>query len=171
MSARDKFERTTCQCGLCVLACKHMPGYLVPADLDRIGAVLPLEEIVMASPGATAVRQGKVFQIETVVMAAKPDGSCVCLQPDGRCQIHEISPYGCAYFNTCADTHDANARSLAGAEDIFRDQMVNGPYTQLISRLKAAGRVVKTATATRRDKFNQAINDYLRKQRRRATRR
>ena len=86
-----------------------MPGMLIPADLDRMipeGAD-PYEWAMvnlLASQGAIVMKDGKMFRIPTLVPAVKADGSCINLI-NGRCMIHEISPYGCAFFS-CQDGDD-----------------------------------------------------------------
>lgn len=46
------FARTVCSCRLCRLWCEHMPGFLVPSDLDRLipdavtGALTVLSAII-----------------------------------------------------------------------------------------------------------------------------
>jgi hypothetical protein len=42
------------------------------------------------------------FRVPSLVVAAKPDGSCKFLSAVGACNIHDISPFGCAFF----DGHD-----------------------------------------------------------------
>lgn len=42
------------------------------------------------------------FRVPSLVLAAKPDGSCKFLSAEGACTIHDISPFGCAFF----DGHD-----------------------------------------------------------------
>ena len=32
----DDFERTSCDCASCRVPCRHMPGCLVPGDLENI---------------------------------------------------------------------------------------------------------------------------------------
>jgi hypothetical protein len=54
------FARTECACQACTRCCHHIPGYLIPADLDRIvsqttpGADLSswAHQHLLASPGA-----------------------------------------------------------------------------------------------------------------------
>lgn len=91
------FPRTTCGCADCEVNCRYMPGFLIPADLERMipeGAdpFVWAEKNVLASPGALAMQGGKTFRIHTLVPATKKDGSCIHLAEDGRCLIHEVSP-------------------------------------------------------------------------------
>jgi hypothetical protein len=80
-----------------------MPGFLIPADLDRLipVGVDPLvwaETNLLASPGALVMKGLRMFRIPSLVPAIKPDGSCKNLTADGLCGIHENAPFGCAFF-------------------------------------------------------------------------
>ena len=71
------YARSVCACADCTAGCHHLPGYLVPADLDRIRVHLaPDADLLtwargslLASPGALVARGGKVFRIPTLVPA------------------------------------------------------------------------------------------------------
>jgi hypothetical protein len=57
------FFRTVCACAGCVLNCRHLPGYLIPADLERIRREVAANEDLMdwgpeAPPGFSR-RQGR----------------------------------------------------------------------------------------------------------------
>jgi hypothetical protein len=50
------FERTVCACPECTHCCRHIPGFLIPADLDRIHQQLaPNEELENWAPNSTAL--------------------------------------------------------------------------------------------------------------------
>ena len=96
-------ERTKCGCRDCRINCQFMPGYLIPSDLERMipAGIDPYQWAdtnLSASPGALVSQSGRQFRIHTLVPAAKPDGSCIHLQ-DGLCNIHAVSPFGCAFFD------------------------------------------------------------------------
>jgi len=79
----------------------------VPSDLGRMipEGVDPFawaETQLLASPGAVAMRDGKKFRIHTLVPAVKADGSCIHFE-NGLCAIHEVAPFGCAYFDCGPD--------------------------------------------------------------------
>lgn len=106
MSERFEFgqKRTVCACETCTNNCRHMPGFLIPSDLDRMVnqkmQVLAWAEIALrASPGALVMnsRTGEMFRIPTLV-PRKKDGVCVYLL-QGNCGIHSIAPFGCAFFD------------------------------------------------------------------------
>src|SRR5215467_1073893 len=84
-TAREEFgfARTVCDCSECSINCRFIPGYLIPADLDRIARHLGSENLIefalenlLASPGATVFERGQVQQIPTLVPARRSDGAC-----------------------------------------------------------------------------------------------
>ena len=91
MAERTEFgvPRTHCSCKTCKLNCLVMPGCLIPSDLDRM---IPrttdpfrwAESNLLASPGAVAMKNGKLFRIPTLVPATKADGSCINLSANLR---------------------------------------------------------------------------------------
>jgi hypothetical protein len=109
------FQRTKCACELCSFYCRIMPGCLVPSDLQRL---CPPEtdlkawarEHLRASQGFRVVdlTTGTVLQIPSLVPAKNANGHCHWLQPDGRCGVHEDSPYGCP---ASAKTQSVDRRS------------------------------------------------------------
>lgn len=115
---RDRFTRTVCDCERCREHCRHMPGCLAPGDLIRIANHLgayPAEILPLfrASPGALVVSKGQSFRIGTIVPRKTETGECVFLRPDGRCRIHEVAPFGCAYFDDHLDAVEGERRAQA----------------------------------------------------------
>lgn len=58
--------RTICACAECAINCHFIPGYLIPADLERMAAQLGYDDLLefavnnlLASPGATVLEGGK----------------------------------------------------------------------------------------------------------------
>lgn len=123
------FERTECACSDCALNCKHLPGYLIPADVERIARHLGYTNLgdfardkLLASVGATVMNaEGHVFQIPTLVPRRKADGSCVFLDANDRCTIHPVSPYGCSFFDAHQSDGEANHRSGRGLQEVARE--------------------------------------------------
>jgi hypothetical protein len=110
------FARTECSCRVCVRNCEFMPGFLIPADLTSMipEAAEPLAwalENLLASPGALVILNGKKLRIPTLVPAVKADGSCRNLS-EGRCAIHEIAPFGCAFFDCGPERGQLSHRGL-----------------------------------------------------------
>ncbi len=88
------FDRTVCSCEECVNNCRYIPGYLIPADLERIARFLGVRNTVtfaienlLASPGATVMKEGRLFQIPTLVPRRKDDGSCLFLDKNNLCRF------------------------------------------------------------------------------------
>jgi Fe-S-cluster containining protein len=77
-------------------------------------------DYLLASPGATVMKDGRVFQIPTLVPRRKEDGSCKFLDENNRCTIHAVSPYGCAFFDAHQPDEEANLRSSRGLQEIAR---------------------------------------------------
>lgn len=122
------FTRTKCACPDCTINCQHIPGYLVPADVERIARHLGYTNVgefafdnLLASVGATVMNaEGRVFQIPTLVPQRKADGSCKFLSAEGRCSIHAVSPYGCAVFDAHQSSEEADRRSSRGLQEVAR---------------------------------------------------
>jgi Fe-S-cluster containining protein len=54
---------------------------------------------------------GRIVRIGTITPRQKPDGRCVFLDQDDRCLIHEVAPFGCAYFDPHMPKAEADKRS------------------------------------------------------------
>jgi hypothetical protein len=111
-------DRSVCDCTVCVTNCQHMPGYLIPSDLERMmpsgqpdQVMKWAEKNLLASPGALAIYNGRPIRIGTLVPASKPDGSCINLDADNRCSIHAVAPFGCAFFDCRMSHRQADALS------------------------------------------------------------
>jgi Fe-S-cluster containining protein len=115
-----------------------MPGMLVPEDIDAIRAHTgrTIESLTTVSPGALVGKytaQGlEMFRVPTLVPRRKADGSCIFLTDDGQCSIHEVAPFGCAYFDPHMTNRDADPRSQAAVEAIVADKQDGGEYTRTI---------------------------------------
>lgn len=115
------FERTACACQACTDCCRRQPGPLVPDDLPRLAARLGLSvealarRYLVASPGALVkdTATGRRFLIGTIVPRRKAySGECVFLTVDGRCRVHEVAPFGCAYFDMHMGHDEAQRRAV-----------------------------------------------------------
>ena len=78
------FARTECACERCASDCRVVPGYLVPADVERLSRHLgyrnPLSFAaakLLASPGATVLQEGRLRQLPTLVPRRQANGACV----------------------------------------------------------------------------------------------
>lgn len=141
------FARTECACDECTLNCRFIPGYLIPADLDAMAAHLGYESVLtfalehlLASPGATVMADGELFQIPTLVPARQVNGACKFLTKDNRCAIHAVSPFGCSHFDVHQSKMEADERSLIGLQAIAREWKAGGLYARLWRILHAMKR-------------------------------
>lgn len=149
--ARTEFgyKRTVCACAECVDNCRYIPGYLIPADVKRISQHLGHTNLVefafkylLASPGATVMQAGHIFQIPTLVLRRKADGSCIFLDENNRCRVHAVSPYGCAFFEVHQSHDEANERSSRGLREIAEQWSIRKDesiYTMLWRLLYGVG--------------------------------
>ena len=141
------FSRTVCACPACAQCCRHIPGYLLPDDLDRIRQhVAPAADPVawarrhlLASPGALVAQRGRVFRIPTLVPARRPDGACMFLTADERCAIHPVAPFGCAFFDMHMPTAEADRRSHRGLQALLDAWKRGDFYAQVWATLQEAG--------------------------------
>lgn len=100
------FHRTKCACELCSFWCRSMPGFLVPSDLQRLcppgeDLMTWAKEHLWASQGFIVfdTKTGDFVQIPSLVPAKQASGHYHWLQPDGRCAVHDDSPFGCAFLD------------------------------------------------------------------------
>lgn len=165
MACRDMFERTVCDCDLCRVGCRSMPGCLAPSDIENIGKRRPdalADENWLASAGAkvgVTPPDGDrlvVLQIPTIVPATKSDGSCVFLDAEGGCSIHDVAPYGCGYVDVHMNWTDGNRRMSACFMEILEDGRVLGPYSEMRSRLLLGCRIAEP-TEERREKYRSLM--------------
>lgn len=113
------FERTKCACTNCVECCKRHPAYLIPSDIPRIADHLKISLGELAarlrkSPGALVSKGGRPFAIGTIIPEPDATGRCSFLTADDRCSIHEVAPFGCAYFDVHMNLRESQRRSVWG---------------------------------------------------------
>lgn len=135
------FTRTVCGCRSCQQNCEHIPGYIIPCDLERFiaefGNDWP-ESHLLASPGAVVAYKGRVFRVPTLVPARQDNGKCIFYK-DGLCSIHRLSGFGCSFFDTHMSQEEADTRSTSGIMSILRDGP-RGKYISLWQHLWNIGR-------------------------------
>jgi len=151
------FERTCCACPACVANCRHIPGYLIPADLARMAAVAREDELLawckrhlLASPGAIVAREGHVFRIPTLVPARRDDGACIFLTKEGACAVHATAPFGCAFFDAHMGPTQADRRSSAGLRAVAQAWQTGALYATVWTMLHDAGQVALAPEEARR---------------------
>ena len=130
-AVRPPFERTVCSCHRCVDFCKTQPGILIPSDLPRISARLIALRLIdtdrqidrylapLADVAAREANGGAAVQIPRVSPARNERGHCVFLDGSNRCRIHEVSPFGCAYFDAHMDKAEIERRK-SWANEVIR---------------------------------------------------
>lgn len=153
MTERIEFglPRTECTCRTCRRNCMFMPGFLIPADLTRM---IPTdaepfhwsETNLLASPGALAMKDGEFIRIRTLVPASKEDGSCIHYR-QRRCQIHEISPFGCAFFDCGPERENVSRKGLIAVMEAWREK--NSLYAQIWNHLHSLGKCRESAEVLR----------------------
>lgn len=174
-------ERTTCACDACRRCCRFLPAWLIPADIKRmiLSDADPFkwaELNLLASPGAlvaqvverlfrSQLEPGKyerrlsrrLFRLPGLVLAAKPDGSCRFLSAQGACTTHDISPFGCAFFDGHARVSPASDRLVRAG---LKQSIEVGPrhlYHQLPRHLIRKG-LVSPSTQVKRARMRETIS-------------
>jgi hypothetical protein len=141
------FTRSVCACPDCVRPCRHIPGYLIPADLDRIRQhLLPDQTLrswarryLLPSPGALVVQRSGHFRIPTLVPARRSDGACCFLTEEDRCRIHDIAPFGCAFFDCHQPVDVSDRRSVCGLNAVLEAWRRGDAYAEVWLDLFDAG--------------------------------
>lgn len=142
------YPRTNCACPDCTECCRHVPGFLVPADLNRLHQhQAPDADLfdwarqhLLASPGALVARADQQFRIPTLVPARQPNGACIFLTEEGLCRVHAMSPFGCAFFDTHMPSGEATARSTAGLRSVLDAWTSMDSYAEIWEDLAREGR-------------------------------
>ena len=136
--------RTICNCPTCVEHCRRQPGYLIPSDLEALAEHCGQSVERMASehlePGPGSVvgvldeHTGRLrtWTIPTLVPKRGASGACHWLMPDGRCAVHAVAPYGCAWFDSHMSRAEGDARSIPALRIIQSDR----EYQQLVRELQ-----------------------------------
>jgi Fe-S-cluster containining protein len=148
---------------MCSISCEHMPGALAPSDVPIIAAHLGFEEVetfarecLLASDGATVrLRDGRVISLPTLVPRSVESGACRFLK-EGRCSIHEVSPFGCAYIDAHMPDAEFDRRANTLTAEQLEDMEADGQYMRLVGVLRAEG-FVATPIAMRRERLGAAM--------------
>lgn len=134
MSEREQFgfQRTRCGCDFCRIPCRHVPGGLDVADLDRLCPagvdVFPWAEQHLRA------RTDKSYPV--LVPARQPNGHCHW-HFDGKCAVHDHAPYGCAFFDSHMPQAEVERRYAASVQARVHDAESNGIYTKVWRHLCA----------------------------------
>jgi hypothetical protein len=130
-----------------------MPGVLGVGDLNRIAEVLGYADIEAFAQDHLVVVDGlkvaiqppgqktkRLVSIPTLAPAARADGSCHWLE-GGRCSIHAVSPFGCAYIDAHMSNSDTERRSVFLYRELLADLEADGQYTRLCAGLRRKGHI------------------------------
>ena len=128
--AQAPFKRTVCACKDCVTFCKTRPGTLIPSDVDRIAQHLVESGLISDKDGVAPFLRGsrpttvydkdeeKEIKIPKIVPARDAKGRCVFLDASDRCGIHQVSPFGCAYFDAHMEEAEIDRRRMWAYQQI-----------------------------------------------------
>ncbi len=139
------FRRNTCACTSCANNCRHIPGMLIPADIPRIARHLGYADVMefardnlLASPGALVIKDDHQIRIHTLVPQRGEDGACKFLK-NNLCLIHQVAPYGCAFFSDHESRTVGDTKSTHALANIIRDAESKGRYARVWRTLDAEG--------------------------------
>lgn len=137
-AAREQhgFQRTVCGCEYCRAPCRHMPGSLDVADLESL---CPAGQDVFAW-AEQHLRALVNKPYPTLVPARQANGHCHWLY-EGRCVVHDRSPYGCAFFDRHMSEAEAQRRADATIQARQADAARNGLYHRVWLHLRRKGLV------------------------------
>lgn len=123
-----------------------MPGALAPRDLPVIAAHLGYDDVrrfadecLLASDGAKVRMESRVVSLPTLVPSPGANSFCRFLKA-GRCTIHAVSPFGCAYIDAHMPDLEFTRRANALYAELLADRDRQGEYTTLCEELRAGGR-------------------------------
>ena len=124
------FARTVCACTICQAPCRHIPGSLDVADLERL---CPAGQDIFAW-AEEHLRAIVDKGYPTLVPARGVNGHCHWLF-EGRCTIHAAAPYSCAFFDAHMSAAEIERRSAATIQARREDAAALGPYFRVWSHL------------------------------------
>jgi hypothetical protein len=93
-------------------------------------------EHLRASPGAKILRwhpdgRQQLIQVGTLVPAHVPTGLACHWLKDGRCTIHAVAPFGCAFFDCQQTQEHGDALSSRGINAIMESHRDGSLYSRL----------------------------------------
>ena len=159
------FDRTVCDCHHCRQPCMHMPGYLIPDDLERMAVAMEYtnslefaREWLWASPGPLVgnTATGRAARIPTIVPARQDNGRCIFFMESGLCKVHAAAPAGCAFFDMHQSAGEAERRSLTFLKAVARAGAKGEPYSAVWHVLARTGRKAPPPESTRH-RFDRGV--------------
>lgn len=145
------FQRTVCDCEFCRAPCRHVPGSLDVADLDKL---CPQGQDIFA--WAEQHLRAVIDKPYPTLVPARHEGGACHWHYEGRCLVHAHAPYSCAFFDMHMDAAEIARRSAATIASRQKDADAEGLYFRVWLYLQRRG---LTAPAGNRE----ALNDELRK--------
>jgi hypothetical protein len=130
------FARTRCDCEICRIPCKHVPGSLVPSDLQRL-CPEGQDLLAWAEEHLLALTERPV---PTLVPRRQANGACHWFF-EGKCAVHEVSPFGCAYFDSHMAAEEATRRRTAANDARKEDARRHGLYYRVWQHLIQKGKI------------------------------
>ena len=170
MSKEFDFERTVCSCRHCQAGCEHSPGLLIPSDLDRLipdGAdpfVWAEEHLRAAISRVLNPLTETLFLIPALIPAKSIMGHCHWYK-NGLCDVHDRSPFGCAY----SDTHMGKGATRQRAEFAIKAKIAaatneHSLYFRVWSHLSEKGLKYTPEESDRDAKAISKARDRIRRQ-------
>lgn len=150
------FRRTACGCELCKVHCRHLPGTLDPSDLARLCP--PEPEIFTWAEQHLRALTHKPYP--ALVPARHNNGSCHWYF-DGKCAVHDVAPYSCAFFDVHMAEDEIARRVAATVAAIQQDAAVNGLYCRVWQYLCRKGLIGRAGDRTALLRELQEIRDRL----------
>lgn len=160
-------QRTSCSCETCQVGCKTLPGALVPADLIKMQQHIEpdasltefADKYLVVSSGARILnpQTRQAMSVPSLAPKQRSDGTCIFYNRQGRCDIHQVSPFGCSMF----DTHETESVSTPLVRDMvlqqYESHCTGGVYHQLCQYLYAKGQHA-TPLEDRRRAYEEMLN-------------
>ena len=128
------FRRTKCACELCKVHCRHLPGALDPSDLARLCP--PDQELLPWAEQHLRASTDRPYPL--LVPARQHNGHCHWYF-DGRCAVHDVAPYSCAFFDAHMAAEEIHTRVAATTAAIRQDAAADGPYVRVWRHLCGKG--------------------------------
>ena len=150
-----ELKRTKCDCMICKKNCMVIPGYLIPEDISVIQKYLNDSQLTidfcktyfLASPGALVMKENKIFRIPTIVPTRRKNSYCLFFDNNEKCLIHEVSPFGCRYFDHSQSKQEGDKISIIGLNKIIQSQF----YREIWFELKKCGLIGKNPENLRKE--------------------
>jgi Fe-S-cluster containining protein len=126
----------TCSCSSCVSNCRRRPGWFKPGEAELAAALLGLSlpeffkhylavdwwvgdpNIYLLAPATDESGTG-------VEYPGNPEGRCVFLGEDERCQIHEAKPFECATAHHARTDYGTEHHDVAQSWKDHQQQVVD----------------------------------------------